>query len=416
MEVLLSKEFNSGDNDLDVEECGKWMNDNEIEQIKIHDTYHNGLNNTPGGQHDKESSFSMHSHKLSLKYYDKFVEYINEYIDITGQTLSECDTFYTTSDGKLLCQHISRFRRKHSYLTVKSDRTKMKKLYDLGYIDKSTNELKKYKNKKTRIAKRWKYLEAILDSIYSIYDHINIPQNTIIIPGVPCELLDELNYTTFGSVFRDIRKGKLIPDYVDIKKKYNYFDTHDDFKKHKFKIGLEWYYDNHKYSYPRSGFIVNDKNLPKFMENYKLGLMFNLWKNRDNFTDEIKLLIEKNKHKPKETQNEKFKNDPEYYNEWKKRVSEGMSNMPEKAKLVSKYKTLIGRLNRGVQKASDNTNRYVPESLELPNKKRKVKYFKIDDYKNEEERTKARNLYRYQAFYLRKLYVLSQYRKLINMD
>ena len=267
----------------------------------------------------------------------------------------------------------------------------MKTLFDLGFIDEypyTKKEIAKLNGQK-RVNNKWPKVKKILDWIQNEYGTLNISHHTKNPENFPNELFDGLRHKNIGSLITKISVGQMIPDNVDLEKEYTYFFETKKFEKYRFQFGLEFYYRNTSYSYPRHGVVLDEiflKNyeiqeiLPKYMNNYKLGDTYCRWKKGNLFTNDILELIENNTNKPNETPSEILRNNPDIRQNSIEQAKKAKAKRTQLDDEITKLKKLLNK-------------KFEPAKKESRTSGGKQKYF-IESYKPVSE-----DIQRYQKYY-----------------
>lgn len=329
--ILDEKIFNEFiDNKKNREEYQKWANELEIKKIEEYDTYNNGLNGTKGGQHDNKKDFCIeYKHKQNIIFFRNFIKAAKIYNEKENNMLGSCPRNYIVEemDNYKLGEDLHKFRS-NEYSTIWADEECVKLLNEVGYTKTSADAgvIVSERWGKSRIDNKWLKIKIILEWIFKKYGHINLKQGSDNPDDFPKELLEGLNYKKISNIIIDIRNGNVIGNAIErleFLKSLNYFETDNKFQDHKFILGMNWYYENYDFSYPQQCITIPDNtNLPKYMNGFNLG-SFYVNRNKNNtIPDEIKELIEQNKHKSRPTTKDHYKNNPEKFEEMRLKVKE----------------------------------------------------------------------------------------------
>jgi len=350
--ILHKKIFNEfTNNKKNREEYQKWANELEIKEIETYDTYNNGLNGTKGGQHDNKKDFCIeYQHKQCMIFFNNFIKAAKIYNKKENAILGSCPRNYIVEemDNYKLGDELHKFRC-NEYSSIWADEECVKLLNEVGYTKTSADAgvIVSERWGKSRIDNKWSKIEVILKWIFEKYGHINLKQGSDNPADFPKELLYGLNYNKISNIVGDIRSGNVLgnsKERQEFIKSLNYFETDDKFQDHKFILGMNWYYENYNFSYPQQCITIPDNtNLPKYMNGFNLGSFYANRSKNDTIPDEIKELIEQNKHKPRPTTKDHYKNNPEKYEEMRSKVKEAHN---KKSPLFHKIRSWEGLLKR----------------------------------------------------------------------
>ena len=350
--ILHEKIFNEfTDNKKNREEYQKWANELEIQEIKKYDTFNNGLNGTKGGQHDNKKDFCIeYQHKQSMIFFVNFIKAAKIYNEKENNILGSCPRNYIVEemDNYKLGDNLHKFRC-NEYATIWADEECVKSLNEVGYTKTSQEAgvIASERWEKSRIDNKWLIIKIILEWIFKKYGHINLKQRFDNPDDFPTELLEGLNYNKISSIIGDIRGGKIIGNSIErleFLKSLNYFETDDKFQDHKFILGMKWYYENYNHSYLQQCITIPDNtNLPKYMNGFKLGSFYANRNKNNTIPDEIKELIEQNKHKSRPTTKDHYKNNPEKFEEMRSKVKEAQSKKSPIFYKIRSWKVILKR-------------------------------------------------------------------------
>lgn len=346
--ILDKKIFNEFiDNKKNREEYQKWANELEIQEIEKYDSYNNGLNGTRGGQHDNKKDCCIeYQHKQVMIFFRNFIKAAKIYNEKENNMLGSCPRNYIVEemDNYKLGEDLHKFRC-NEYATIWADEECVKLLNEVGYTKTSADAgvIVSERWGKSRIDNKWFKIKIILEWIFKKYEHINLKQGSDNPEDFPKELLEGLNCNKISGIIVDIRCGKVIgnsKEREEFLKSLNYFETDDKFQNHKFILGMKWYYENYNFSYPQQCITIPDNtNLPKYMNGFNLGSFYSNRNKNNTIPDEIKELIEKNKHKSRPTTKDHYKNNPEKFEEMRSKVKEAHN---KKSQLFSKIRSWEG--------------------------------------------------------------------------
>lgn len=332
--ILDEKIFNEfTDNKKNREEYQKWANELEIQEIEKYDTYNNGLNGTKGGQHDNKKDFCIeYQHKQVMIFFRNFIKAAKIYNEKEKNILGSCPRNYIVEEmsNYKLGEDLHKFRS-NEYSTIWADEECIKLLNEVGYTKTSADAGVNPSERlgKSRIDNKWFKIKVILEWIFKKYGHINLKQGSDNPDDFPIELLDGLNYNNISNIIFDIRGGNVIGNSIErqeLLKSLNYFETDDKFQDHKFILGMNWYYENYNNSYPQQCITIPDNtNLPKYMNGFNLGSFYVNRSRNNTIPDEIKELIEQNKHKSRPKMKDHYKNNPEKLEELRSKLKEAHS-------------------------------------------------------------------------------------------
>ena len=411
-------------------EYQNWANEYEIKEIDHFNTYKNGLNYTKGGQHTmKQQPFIEYAYKKSREFFDKFIEGAKIYKK-TGNDLGFCprNEIICELDNYKLGEALHKFRHSNSYKTIWADKNCVKLLNEVGYtqtsIEAGVNRAKR--GGETSSNNNWDRIKPLLEWLYKNFDHINYtnkenPKN------LPNSLISKTNYSTVKTIIMNLRAGKFILDgekktYL---KKFNFFETDDDFMNHKMELGLKWYYNNEIYSYPQKSYILsnNDNKLPKYMTNFNLGANFGTRrKDRKKFTSQCIKLIEKNKNKPRPNMKSIYHENPTKKKDMIKKVKDTAKNKDNNDwKMRNWTKLLKTKFSANFDKDLKQNNRndgnnysdyYLFTYETFTHKSSRHMLFTVSRYESKEKCFEDYKKYKLSFFYLRKWYIKTFIKKL----
>jgi hypothetical protein len=425
--ILHKKIFNEfTDNEKNREEYQKWANELEIQEIENYNTYKNGLNGTRGGQHyNNKEAFIEYQHKKCMIFFKKFIKASKIYNKKENNILGSCPRNYIVEqmDNYKLGEDLHKFRS-NEYSTIWADEECVKLLNEVGYTKTSVEAdvIASERCGKSRIDNKWLKIKVILEWIFEKYGHINLKQDSDNPDDFPSELLEGLNYNKISQIIADIRSGKIIGNYIERQeflKSLNYFETDDKFQNHKFILGMKWYYENFNFSYPQQCVSIPiNTNLPKYMTDFNLGSFYVNRSKNNTIPDEIKELIEQNKHKPRPTTKDHYKNNPEKFEEMRLKVKEAHS---KKSPLFYKIRSLEGLFKKNYEplKITDyKINKYKNKDFLVSiqnftfDSTGNNKYFTESKYNSFYECYLEAKKYKILCFYARKWYIKTFIKKL----
>ena len=350
--ILHEKIFNEYiDSKQNRETYQVWANQLEKKEIDKYDTYKNGLNGTKGGQHDNQKdAFIEWSHKLSMKFFEIFINAAKIYIQKENNILGACPRNYilTEMNNYKLGEELHKFRS-NEYKTIWADEDCVKLLNKVGYTktSKEAGVIASERWGKSRIENKWGKIKPILEWIYKKYEHINLQQGSDNPDDFPNELLEGLNYKKISQIIYDIRSGNVVGndnERKELLKSLNYFETDDKFQDHKFIIGMKWYYENFNFSYPQQCIVIpNNTNLPKYMIDFKIGSFYVNRTKNNAIPDKIKELIEKNKNKPRPSLKDHYKDNPDKYKEMCSKLKEAHSKISPLGYKIRSWNEILKR-------------------------------------------------------------------------
>lgn len=350
--ILHEKIFNEyTDSKQNREAYQVWANQLEKKEIDKYDTYKNGLNGTKGGQHDNQKdAFIEWSHKLSMKFFEKFINAAKIYIQKENNILGACPRNYilTEANNYKLGEELHKFRS-NEYKTIWADEDCVKLLNEVGYTKTSRDAgvIASERWGKSRIENKWGKIKPILEWIYKKYEHINLQQGSDNPHDFPNELLEGLNYKKISQIIYDIRSGNVVGndnERKELLKSLNYFETDDKFQDHKFIIGMKWYYENFNFSYPQQCIVIpNNTNLPKYMIDFNIGSFYVNRTKNNAIPDEIKELIEKNKNKPRPSIKDHYKDNPDKFKEMCSKLKEAQSKISPLGYKIRSWNEILKR-------------------------------------------------------------------------
>lgn len=425
--IIDKKIFNEfTDSKKNREEYQKWANELEIEAIEFYDTYKNGLNGTTGGQHDnKREAFIEYQHKNTMIFFENFIKAAKIYNQKENNMLGSCPRNYIVEqmNNYKLGEDLHKFRC-NEYTTIWADEECVKLLNEVGYTKTSADAgvIASERWGKSRIDNKWLKIKVILEWIFKKYDHINLKQGSDNPDDFPKELLKGLNYNKISNIIFDIRGKNVIgnsKERQEFLKSLNYFETDDEFQDHKFISGMKWYYENYNFSYPQQCITIPDNtNLPKYMNGFNLGSFYANRNKNNTIPDEIKELIEQNKHKPRPTTKDHYKNNPEKFEEMRSKVKEAHS---KKSPLFYKIRSWEGILKQEYKPLKIihyklnkyNTRQFLISFAKFSiDSKDKNNYFTESKYNSFNECYLQAKKYKIMAFYARKWYITTFIKKL----
>ena len=425
--ILYEKIFNEyTDNEKNRKVYQEWANRLEIQEIKNYNTYENGLNGTRGGQHDiNKEAFIEYQHKQCMIFFKKFIKASKIYNEKENNILGFCPRNYIVKqiDNYKLGEDLHKFRS-NKYSTIWADEECVKLLNEVGYTKTSVEAgvIASERWGKSRIDNKLLKIKVILEWIFEKYEHINLKQGSDNSDDFPSELLEGLNYNKISQIIADIRSGNIIGNSIERQKflkSLNYFETDDKFQDHKFILGMKWYYENFNFSYPQQCVTIPiNTNLPKYMTDFNLGLFYVNRSKNNTIPDEIKELIEQNKHKPRPTTKDHYKNNPEKFEEMRLKVKEAHS---KKSPLFYKIRSLEGLFKKKSEplKITDyKINKYKNKQFLVSFAKFTFdstggnKYFTESKYNSFYECYLEAKKYKILCFYARKWYIKTFIKKL----
>ena len=263
-------------------------------------------------------SYIEFNHKKSLEFFSKFIQAAKFYNEKENRILGACPRTYIVEEmnNYKLGEELHKFRG-NSYPTIWADKENVYLLNEVGYTKTSLEAgvIASERWAKSRVDNKWDKIKIILDWIYNKYGHINLTQGADNPDDFPEYLLDGLNYTKIYLITCDLRRGLLTGDNVE-RKNYintlNFYNTENEFWDHKLIIGLTWYYENEKFSFPQQSYIIPETaNLPKYMFNFNLGSFYHNRKREKTIPHSLIELIENNKHKPRPKMRDVYAANPE---------------------------------------------------------------------------------------------------------
>lgn len=424
--ILDKKIFNEFiDNKKNREEYQKWANKLEIQNIEKYDTYNNGLNGTRGGQHDNKKDFCIeYQHKQVMIFFVNFIKAAKIYIEKENNILGSCPRNYIVEemDNYKLGEDLHKFRC-NEYTTIWANEECVKLLNEVGYTKTSADAgvIVSERWGKSRIDNKWFKIKIILEWIFKKYEHINLKQGSDNPDDFPKELLDGLNYDKISNIIFDIRGGNVIgnsKERQEFLKSLNYFETDDEFQDHKFISGMKWYYENYNFSYPQQCITIPDNtNLPKYMNGFNLGSFYANRNKNNTIPDEIKELIEQNKHKPRPTTKDHYKNNPEKFEEMRSKLKEAHSKKSPLFYKISTWERILKMIYKPLKitnyKFKNNNRQFLVSIANFTfDSTGNNKCFIESKYNSFQECYLEAKKYKIMAFYARKWYITTFIKKL----
>lgn len=268
----------SKENDQNVHEGGKWMNDRETHFIDRFDTYNNGLNNTKGGNISVSECHLHLSHKKSQKFIRDFLHHGQKYYEKHGK-IGACQRDYKI-DGYPLGEHLHKLRC-NTYATIWSDPELVNQLDQIGYTEtsKEAGVIMEERRGKNRIDNKWPYFKQMLQLLYDHFGHLNIPQREDFPANIPEELIQKINYKRAGQIISDIRQGRVLGKGEDRASRLEFLGTlkfcrsSKEWTEHNLLEALTWYYKhNVDVSHPPQSYsIPKNDDLPVYLHGFQLG-------------------------------------------------------------------------------------------------------------------------------------------------
>jgi hypothetical protein len=422
--ILHRKIFNDFNDEKDNRQAYQlWANELEVSEIEKHDTYRNGLNGTKGGQHDNnKDAFIEYNHKISVEFFEKFIKAAKIYNEKEQAILGACPRTYIIEEmnNYKLGEDLHKFRC-NSYSTIWADKECVKLLNEVGYT-RTSKEAGVNAKKRAGSARRDNKLPKILkilDWIHAKYDHVNITQGSENPEDFPVDLINEMNYTTISQLIHDLRRkgNKSFGNQRDFYlHKYSLFDSDEEFMNHKFTIGMEWYYENERFSWPQGSYIIpENSSLPRYMNLFTLGVLYSNRKATDNIPENVLELIEKNKDKPRPTQKDNWEKNPEKKEIMAEKCRKAMNS---KSSLFYKIRSWLGILEQHFEnlkitelKEKSKPNKNLSKAYLISQQNFSFEstgnntYFTVSKYKSLNECYLKAREYKIEAFYARKWYI-----------
>ncbi len=422
--ILHEKIFN--DNKKNREEYQKWANELEIKEIETYNTYKNGLNGTRGGQHDNnKEAFIEYNHKNSISFFEKFIKAAKIYNEKENNILGSCPRNYIVEemDNYKLGEDLHKFRC-NEYTTIWANEECVKLLNEVGYTKTSANAgvIAGERCGKSRIDNKWFKIKVILEWIFNKYEHINLKQGSDNPDDFPKELLDGLNYDKISQIIIDIRGGNVIgnsKERQEFLKSLNYFKTDYEYQDHKFILGMNWYYENYNFSYPQQCITIPDNTkLPKYMNGFNLGSFYSDRMRNNTIPNEIKKLIEQNKHKSRPTIRDHYENNPKNFEEMRSKVKEAHSKKSPLFYKIRNWKRILKQEFKPLKITDYKLNKYNTrvflismQNFSFDSTGNNI-YFTKSKYNSFNECYLKAKEYMLMAFYARKWYITTFIKKL----